>query len=450
MDWADYHTRRETVTLPYDQDQSGQLDTYYLASPGVMHRMRLPTRGYLEWDYRAYRFPNGWEFDPDDRQRPDFWSESQGVAARRLLNYNQDSMGGEWWYQPEYRFTQEVIGGVTREVPEEILTTVIDPHGTATDNYFNAQLETWAYGLPFTDHQPTHSSHNRLRYLSQVIRPASGVRGNVRKVHLEYEHDSCLGRLDQGQYDCQRRVKSERMDFGAGFFRLTNRATFDGFGNYDWSVKISNYRNGGDERHETYRDHRKILPTSAQSWILGTYSRSSERENYYNGDPSNYFKFETEHCFDLATGAELRTRRKKDAGVFNNRDVVQVSTFNSQGNVVGEHWYGGDTQSVSLSSNLCSMSLPGSAVHGRTHTYQNGSLASTKIDGLSYYPYRGTVDANTGLLQESRQANGFSTDYDYDALSRIRLVTPEQGSKTEYYYENASGDQLSAPADPAA
>ncbi|MDY7094541.1 MAG: hypothetical protein SX243_16340, partial [Acidobacteriota bacterium] len=446
MNWADYHTRRETVTLPYDQDQSGQLDTYYIASPGVIHRMRLPTRGYLEWDYRGYRFPNGWEFDPQDRQRPDFWSESQGVAARRLLNYNQDSMGGEWWYQPEYRFTQEVIGGVTREVPQEILTTVIDPHGTATDNYFNAQFETWSYGLPFTDHQPTHSSHNRLRYLSQVIRPAPGVRGNVRKVHLEYEHDSCLGRLDQGQYDCQRRVKSERMDFGAGFFRLTNRATFDGFGNYDWSVKISNYRDSGDERHETYRDHRKVLPNSGQAWILGTYSRSSERENYYNGSPGTYFKFETEHCFDLATGAELRTRRKKSAGLFNNRDVVQVSTYNSQGNVVGEHWYGGDTQSVSLSSNLCSMALPSSAVHGRTHTYQNGTLASTKIDGLNYFPYRGTVDASTGLLQESQQANGFSTAFNYDALGRIQLVTPQEGSKTEYYYENASGNQLAALA----
>ena len=362
MNWAGYHTRRENVTLPYDQDQSGQLDTYYIASPGVLKRMKLPTRGYLEWDYRAYRFPNGWEFDPQERQRPEFWSESQGVAARRLLSYNEISLGGEWWYQPEYRFTQETIGTITREVPQEIVTTVIDPHGTRTENYFNAQLETWTYGLPFSDHQPTHSSHNRQRYLSQVIRPAAGVRGNVRKVYLEYDHAPCLGRLDQGQYDCQRRIKSERKDFGAGRFRLTNRATFDGFGNYDWSVQISNYRDGSDERHETFRDHRKSFPAPGAAWILGTYTRSSERKNYYNGSPGTYSKFEWEHCFDLTTGAELRRRSKKSAGLFGDRDVVQVSTFNGQGNVTRERWFGGDTQVVSKSSNLCSMPLPAAAV----------------------------------------------------------------------------------------
>ncbi len=62
-----------------------------------------------------------------------------------------------------------------------------------------------------------------------------------------------------------------------------------------------------------------------------------------------------------------------------------------------------------------------------TRTFQSGLVTSTRRTGISWSSFDVTRDPDTGLITQSRDANGLVTLYDYDALGRITSITPPGG-----------------------
>ena len=436
MNASGYYLQRQNVQLPYDENGDGRLDNYYLASPGVLKQMRLPTHGYLRWEYRAYRFPNGWEIDPQvQNPDPEFWRTVQGVGWRRYLNYNGGEFGGDWWYQPEYRFEVEQLpGGGSREVPIELIRRVKDPHGSISTHFFNAKLQTWTYGLPFSDNRPLGN-----RFGSKIFDPNGG---DTEFSYVRYEKGGCTIDWKKGRYDCLRRQASERTNFAGSKFRQTESSDFDGLGNYKTKETRSNFRGGQDQVRTMFRNYRTVQPGPWDPWVLGTYTEASESENYYLSSPGQWTTYRRDTCFDLATGALLRQRIRKNPGSRGADDVIRVNTYSGVGNLTATRLYGGDLQTVGASPDLCGMGLPSNSVYGTLYGYEQGQVDFARAEGTTYYPFRSSVDSNTGLYTQTQDSARFRTDYEYDALGRIRWIKPQQGADTEYIYTRGTGSQL--------
>jgi RHS repeat-associated protein len=60
-------------------------------------------------------------------------------------------------------------------------------------------------------------------------------------------------------------------------------------------------------------------------------------------------------------------------------------------------------------------------------TYQSGLVTSTQRSGISWKSFDVTRDPDTGLITQSRDPNGLATNYDYDALGRLTLISPPGG-----------------------
>ena len=183
-----------------------------------------------------------------------------------------------------------------------------------------------------------------------------------------------------------------------------------------------------------------MWPTAAP-WVLGTFTEKTESENGISA--------KQQYCFDAANGFLKRVRTLAQGTspgandllvVFSGSQPACSPSAEGVGNVECEDYYGGDSQSLSTSSDLCGMSLPGGGNQYRIlHTYSAGSLATTKYDGMTYFSTNNVINAATGLVKTSTDTAGLTTDYTYDQLGRITSATPQSGSDalTVYHYTKA-------------
>lgn len=417
--------------------------------PGVLHRLRLPTRGIMEWTYQQHSYPTRGIFVP---QEPTLEStETLGVKTKKLFEANGTSLIGEWTY----------TAGQTGSHPStyERWVRVTYPTGDETVFHFSvvAQLATgswtgWEYGLPFKK----SASHGTGGYfLSQEIYDGPAAGGTKkRSVYVGYEHDVLPGATNapQNWYNSNRRVIREKAVYHDDGNREASvvYSEFDGLGHYRKRVLGGTF-DAGNVRTETtdFNPDQGIYfvnqSTNQQStgytpwpstspWVLGT---STSRQVTEGSQTSR-----EELCFEAATGYLLRRRVLETGTTQGTTDLVSVFTRDGAGNTTREQRYGSDFGSVGAGA-LCSIAL-GSEQYRIDHTYQSGVLAISeyKLTSGTTVGFRSldrTIDASTGLPSSARDPALVATTFGYDGLGRLTSSQTGSDATTTYTYLKAVG-----------
>lgn len=163
------------VVLPdgsiYDMPKSGYFawdvpgDFTNPCKTGLITRLRLPTLGYLEWDYQLYKFPSV-------STSRNLWQRSTGVSRRNLLNASTVSIG-QWTYGT-------VLSGGTSAHEKLLTNTVTDPIGNRVARYFSVCVSNctdttdgpYEYGLPVARDSGNDGAG---RFLSQQVFDGAGT-----------------------------------------------------------------------------------------------------------------------------------------------------------------------------------------------------------------------------------------------------------------------------------
>jgi len=402
---------------------------------GQLRGITLPTLGRLEWDYTTWVYPTS------SGSCTDFFARSNGISRRRLRNAS-GVIEGEWTYTP----TLDVPDGCTNVNSRELKVSVNDPLGHGRDHFFSVSLiDTGAwrageYGMPLTHHVTDASG---TRFLSNRI--GGGGSPLVRSEFVRYEFDAAAGTTPPyNLYDGNRRVESSRtvFDDDAGRFADTDFSNFDGLGHYRQTDTNGNFEAGNVRSALTnFNPTRGTFPGtfvmlgSSEPWVLGTFSEQTATEAGVTS--------KSEFCFDSATGFLDRVRTLKTGTTRGPNDLLAVFTRDTSGNRIRERYFGGDTQSLDTSGD-CAFALPADQ-YAIEHTYQFGTLKTSEyLDAagtpLSFKSVDQDIDLNTGLVRASRDTAAIQTDFEYDAMGRMRHsrpVSPHDGW-TEFVYTRAT------------
>ena len=472
------------LTMP-DADQSAwSMESYNTEcvngvkdAPGTLARLRLPTRGILEWDYQTYGFLT--------RTGPgspisSIYTHSAGVQRKRTLNAAGQCDHGAvdpactWTYRWEH-----LLSELSRK------TVVRTPLGDEAVYYFAQKWDAsssdwsgWDYGLPYRRGQATRYGD---LYLSQELYDGSEGGTKLRSVYVLYEHDQLSGGANPSPpswHDSNRRVVAQRTHYeddryespgGSGNFvpRFTEErwTDFDGVGRFRDRTASGDLVGAGNpavrtERTEynpasrTYQfDQTTNLPgpkhnylpwTSGSAWVLGNYTASRATEA---GSA-----VASQACHEASTGRLTRQRFQVGAASLATGDViidytrVRTTVDGKPATVYQELSYGGDTQSVSTGTSLCTLTLPSTPVYRTRHTDFYGVRARTE----ALLPGGGTmnlrtldlaIDLDTGLTTSSTDPAGLTTSYQYDLLGRLAWAKPASGGDawTEIVHDAAAG-----------
>jgi len=434
--------------------------------PGTLPRLRLPTRGLVEWDFQAYQFPNR----PIENQPESVINgESAGVERRRMLAADGTCWVGAiekcTWH---YDWAHLLAGG---EFSRE--TAVTTPADDTTVNYFNqkwtldeADWSGWGYGLPY---RRGAAYRYQDLYLSQRIYDGERGQGGTlaRSVYVAYGHDKLKPRSNTTYntewHDSNRRLIARRVHYdddlyqGAPRFTEQRMSDFDGVGHHRRRVATGDLRDPTDPSLRTEHTHYNrdrnrydVDPATNQvsggydpwpswkAWVLGTYDETWAEEGTS--------RVEAQYCFQEATGF-LQRRRTLAGTAPASHDVVSVFVRDNSGNPIREKHYGGDVQQISIGSNLCTLSLPATPAYWLQHLYTAGVLRRTEYldSGGSPLPFKAverTIDADTGLVASSTDPAGLRTDYLYDDLGRLTWIRPRTGGDawTQIVYQPAAGN----------
>ncbi|MFL6198334.1 MAG: hypothetical protein ACJ76J_04085, partial [Thermoanaerobaculia bacterium] len=334
-----------SVSLPDGSSWSMPTSDYHLNGtagcrlPGVLKAITTPVLGRVEWGYGAYGFP------VETEERP--WrSLAHGVYSRTLKDASGANLG-TWTYAPSLNpFPGPTTPG------REAIRTVTTPLGDKTESYFSVAVDEsdgWSqfdYSLPFT----RFVSDGAGRYLSTRAYDCDGAGNNCvlkRSSYVAYERDAAFNDGDfQVNMDRNRRVSSTRTtyDDDGGRWEAADSSNFDGLGHYRQTVLSGSFDSGNSATTVTnYNPTRGTYPGSFvmlgsnEAWVLGTYDAQTRTEGGVTA--------KTEHCFDTATGALLRSRVLKTGTARGINDLVTAFTYTS-GNLIREESYGGDVQSL--------------------------------------------------------------------------------------------------------
>ena len=433
-------------------------------SEGYLSQLRLPTLGYLEWDWENYAFPKMRSLPPnqEEDEAVEPFNSNFGVSKRRQKGIGGGVLG-EWTY------TRAFSPGVLSEnpLPEKLTVTVKRPLGDKSEHYFSVyparaaighpapQWDTkWSeYSLPYTRSEADPEDANR--FLSSKIFDCN-ENGNacelVRSEYVGYEldDDTQLNDKTGRLFNKNRRLRSRRTvdhytDFDgepATNEKVETFSDFDGLGHYRSTSASSDF---GPDRSSltnfnptvgtypgTFDQMSKNTP-----WILGLYDSKSMSEGGQTA--------KQEACFDTATGFLERSRiLKQTNGARSSDDIVQEFTRDNAGQVTAQFWYGGDTTSVGTGA-LCNLTLGNSSfrvsneyqsgvLKSSRYTYHDGTVDSAGSEGpLTFYNVRNTeIDTNTGLVETTHGPNGLTTSYAYDNLGRLRAIKPSEASGAAY------------------
>lgn len=430
-----YFLRRETLDLGEDgPDPDTSPDVHRVREPGVLRTLQVPTGARYVWDYGLYRLPSGWEIDVSGGLQPlrdRFFSEVQGVVRKRTLDPRLRDMRGSWFYHSEYTFDTVQVGSEVREEPIRLVTRMLDPEGNLSEHYFNPQIKTWAYGLPY---DPRQQLGGRPLYLSTRVTPALG--GGVRTGHAGFtSHGDCEVDWTEGLYDCHRPLLAKRSEDGHGNWTENRREDLSRFGQPRREIFESNHRGESPRELEvTTRDVSDRFPGPNTPWVLNLFTESTTTANFQGPSQSSQTTIRREFCFDERTGTLLRERHLVGASR-SPRDVVISRWWGGQGNLAGQAYHGGHGLPLSTGP-LCSIGLP-TASYLVDHLYEHGSLRKTKDRGSSISSLDLSIDRNTGLPTEASDPAGLRTAYTFDRSGRLVEARPESGAQTRIHYANA-------------
>lgn len=442
------------ITLPDASSYSIPVSSYETSvatgapnsrSSGAIRRLRLPTLGYLEWDFQDYSFST-------ESGKP-FRRFSSGVAKRRMKDPNGTTVLGEWIYSTALSPATEFS---PLPVFEELINEVRDPLGHRTRRYFSvratnggAQFSEYDYSLPFTK----KVSDGAGRYLAVEVLDASNVL--LRSTYVRYEADQRASPIPgdlQDRIALNRREASTRTVYNDDGNRTVDlgRSNFDGLGHYRQTVTTSSF-GGGDTPHTSFVGYLPSVGTyaldgtgvvqpgftmipSSGSWILTILGDRYDSEGAFTQRDTS--------CFDPSTGFLKRRRTHRNPGSWSGNDLLAEYTPDVAGNVVRESYFGGDGAALST-TDTCSFALPG-ASYQVDHTYQAGVRATSRYLNASFNSLDRTIDARSGLPSASKDTAGLTTTYTYDTLGRLLWSQPPVlggaggDGWTEYVYSPAA------------
>lgn len=392
---------------------------------GLMKRLRLPTRGKVEWAYQLYHFPN-------DTKRS-YFNTSPGVATRTLVDRDGSTLG-TWTYLTDLN----QMPGTSAEESEELVNTVRAPNGDETKHYFSVYPRTvesngWRlgdYGLPFTRQ---FSSNQKFLSTQAYEKVPSGALVLRRSTYVSYDIDEgtviVLGNNDREDLtNRNRRLKDTRTVYheegGGTSAREVSFSGWDGFGHFETEAVSGTFPSGGSRTITVDYEPR------SQSWFLDHYVRRSVTEGAET--------FTELFCFDGAATASpgfLRRHRvlASTNGSLGGTDLLTVYTPDDKSQVVREDFYGGDNATLGTSADLCGLPLPASPKYRRTNGYQHGVLSSSQLQGAGFFDVDRGID-RTGLISSSRDTAQVQTLFEYNSMGRLLWVKPQEGAWTEYAY----------------
>jgi len=427
-------------------------------APGLLSYLVLPTRGKLHYTYRQHTVPvKGCSYRS-------WHSSTAGVATRQFV----DAAGGDlgtWTYStalsnspwPTTAYVCDDGRTPFRPPSEELQVTVTTPLKDRTLFYFSvfpgtefpstSSFDERDYGLPFTRFQTDATG---TRFLSTQIQDCDAAGANcsvARSTYVRYERDAdsrCDFTTGPGP-DClntNARLASQRTvyDDDGGRFADVNNSDFDNFGHYRTVASDGNFQSGNQRSTYTNYNPGNVLPGSA--WVLGTYTEQTVTEGAASA--------KVQSCFDPATGFLSRQRTYSTGTSPSGNDLLLIRTPDNAGNAVRQEWYGGDaaSQSLSLATDLCNLSLPASNAYRLDQTFQYGVLqtaqykdaAGNATGTLAYKTVDQDIDARTGLVSVSRDTAGIGTNLSYDAMGRLVTVKPQTSGVAweQFNYVNAT------------
>jgi RHS repeat-associated protein len=440
---------------------------------GRIKKIRLPSQGYIEYDYRWWDFPTACVYTEEDDVEAFY--QLRGVHKKRLVQLDGTTPEGEWTYESTLHpaILDSQLSGTNCARSQYRESIVSSPAGV--DGKFNRSVQyhsvvqapknpntpqaitSWQVtdsGLPYSKHAFNGSGSNRA-FLSEerqqcVVggsnsvtcttheityrRYASGLRTCTQGSGVAYQASAgcyqAFARpvLERRVYplDGNRSVETRWSNFDEiGQARQVQR--IDGFDsqtttvttNFTQTLRTLNPDTNGYLSLSTIGS---ALPSS-KTWILHPYSKITRSR----GGITRV----REAVFD-GNGSLTCERIWRDGGGRSTKDLVRslilgTSLGIDNGLPVTEVLAGGDT-ATSLSVNtLCSTPNTGNGSHFTiTHGYQHLQRRSSKYNAAGQpFFFQVDIDRNTGLPSASYDIAGKRTTLSFDALGRLTQMTPE-------------------------
>ena len=364
---------------------------------------------------------------------------------------------------------------------EQVVTTVVDPLGNVTEQYYSAWPMNYEgirdengvtipgpdspngfkkveYGLPFT-RMPGTNSGNYL--LSQRVYTSAGYAAQpktpLRSTYVTYERDPDIcSVLGDACTNANSRVTGERVVYHDDNGRTADRnySGYDGLGNMRQVTTNGTFTSGNVRTTYTAFNERDAdvnpasagdgvivsgtypgsftMPTLGHAWILGTASAVRVTEGTATAT--------VQMCYEPATGFLQAQRVLKGA----TRDVTDLlTTFGRDfgGNLTTEAYAGGDVAAnASTAASLCApAAAPPAAEYTITHRYDVGIRTTSQYADASFLSLDRTIDAATGVTLSARDTAGHETAFAYDRAFRLKNVALAGIAATTYDYFMPTG-----------
>jgi len=427
---------------------------------GVLKGLQLPTKGWLEWDYREYVF---------SQSSDESVKRSIGVATRRALDASHAN-AQTWQYRRAESSGRTCFDPVTNSgkfgPPEQLVVSVTSPEQTTSVHYFSiypdgaddpcggTPFPFIEYSLPITRGISQTVGSTTTQYLSQETytgtlfldtsptnyRVSGGTR--LRSEWATYEYDDAVNDINSRESVHVTQYDDDASCTG-GCYTAVSRFNFDGAGHFRQSSTRSNFAPDASPAGNyvtAFTNYNAVDLTGP--WLLNRFTEQCKVEDSRaRAAASNCADLATpvsggsilsgphvqQFCFD--TNGFLTRHRQLAGATAAANDVIAVYTA-TNGNVTREDYYGGDAQNSMPLTDFCVASSFGLPAYSIAHTYSNGSLATSQYLATATLPDPGflaadnTIDPNTGLVSFSRDVSGVQTSYLYDSLGRLTTVTP--------------------------
>lgn len=434
-------------------------------SDGNLAIMTLPTGGRYEYGYTDYRMPVSHRCG--DPWQDGWLAISPGIAIKRKVDEN--GVTDEWRYQPSNEITynnyecwdgQEYLGQGMMP-PEEHVVWVTSPEKDLTKYFFSVWpgyyndyqnspdngFQVMEYAMPYSRKHPDPTGSGG--YLTSEVLDCDAAGENCvekQKTYVVYERDSVA--LTE-KFDANRRQKRHRVVWTSdnNYYYDVDNNDFDGFGHYRAMTASGTFGNGATKdvtkttrieynpgTDQNGRINNAFAIGAGQPWLLNLYTESKLSSG-------STVESKTQTCFDADTGflKGVRKLRYPASGPGAN-DVITLFTPDSSGYVGQEDHFGGDLQSVSHITDLCSF-YEGSR-YRMSHTYTAGETTlsryhrSTGTRDVFLTTTNQTVDPYTGVITSSQDAAGITTNFAFDFMRRITGVSSLGSASTSYVYKN--------------
>ncbi len=434
------------------------------AQEGSLLSMQLPTLGRIEWTYDTWLLPA--RHCPTGSSPVHPFSESVGVKTRSHYSRTGGFLG-TWTYDS---MPEAPIGGSVCDPQNptangrfEVLTsTVQDPEGNTTANYFSVwdgdnpslagYTKDW-YAAPFRKEETYGSLSISREVYDCVVTPLQLARfagwqppcgGRERGFYVLYEQDGASCSSGGGCTGVNRRLRHDTVAYDddghgpTGQPRVvdTTRSQWDGRGHYRKVIR-SGFRNLGTGN--TFGNTREEftnyvaptggpgngLPGNSSPWLLNLYDRKSVTEQ---GNQAT-----TLYSFNNSTGFLQSVRRLRvngtSAGAFDLLTTFARDKVNRAKTEIRECYYGGDTTQVPGSTGCGAGNS--SASYRLDKTFLYGVLETDRYveagggtANLGFYNQRYVLDSATGIVQRSFDVADVRVDFEYDLLGRVTAVKP--------------------------